>query len=367
MKEQIKLTREQVFFLTMLGVMGNLVYIHTWIDDLTDRAAWVAAFLGVLMVIPLAVWLVFLGNSLPSNTIFELLEKGLGKPVLIPMGLVFIVINIAIAVTQLNMFTQMINVYFLEFTPPWVIMLFLVFMGTLFAEGGVQIFARLTESMAVLGIFDFFVAFFLAFPKYIHPEYVFPVFDTTWTGFIKGALFITGGAAECLLLLMVIVSYIPDARKHYLWVVTGISGGGLVVTSAILIIIAMMSPELAKSVAFGGVNAANLIQIQDFVQGLEIFMFGSYQIIAIGKITITIYCAWMVLRQIFADRLPLLLLLLISFLVLTASIWLTSYNRAYSLAVVLSEYVILPFCLIVLLLTSASLVIIKKRTGGAAK
>ncbi|HEX3031082.1 MAG TPA: GerAB/ArcD/ProY family transporter, partial [Bacillota bacterium] len=71
----------------------------------------VSLMAGVLMVIPLAVWLVFLGNSLPSNTIFELLEKGLGKPVLIPMGLVFIVINIAIAVTQLNMFTQMINVY----------------------------------------------------------------------------------------------------------------------------------------------------------------------------------------------------------------------------------------------------------------
>ncbi|HEX3032727.1 MAG TPA: GerAB/ArcD/ProY family transporter [Bacillota bacterium] len=367
MQENIKLNREQVIFLCLLGVVGNVVYIHTWIDDFTDRSAWVAAMLGVLALIPLAIWLLFLGKFYPQQDLFTILEKGWGKLISKTLGLIFILINIAIAVAQLNMFTAMINAFFLQFTPPRIIMFTMTVVCVILISAGIQVFGRLTEVVAVLGVINFFLAFIFAFPGSVHPEYVFPIFDTSWPGFLKGTAFIAGATAEGLLALMIIVRYIPDPGKHYGWVVKGMVMGGTIITSAVLIIIAIMSPELAKRVAFGGVNAANLLQVGGFIQGLEVFLFGSYQIIALGKISLCMYCIWISLNNIITTKWPLLQLAIIALMILVPSVWLTSYIKAYFLAVFMGTYVLLPYSILILLLASASIVIQKIRAGSAVK
>lgn len=365
MPQNIQLTREQVIFLSFLGAIGNIVYIHTWIDDYTDRAAWVAGLLGILFVIPFAVWIFYLGKFQPQSTVFDILERGLGKFPNMAIIVIFILLNITIAVAHLNMFTQMINAFFLRTTPPWIIMLILILICVMFAYGEIKVFGRLVEILAAFGIINYFAAFIFA-PKLFHIEYVIPVFDTSLTGFIKGSIFMLGGAAEVLLIFMVIVRNIPDSGKHYVWVVKGIALSSVIFSFAIMIIIGIMSPELAKRIAFGGVNAAKLIQAGKFLQGLEIFIFGTYQIIAIGKITVSMYCAWTAVKKIFNKK-PLLQLIIIALMMLIPSIWLGSYNKAYFLAVFLASYIILPFSVLTLLLASISVLITNKRAGSATK
>ncbi|AOY77916.1 GerAB/ArcD/ProY family transporter [Clostridium formicaceticum] len=354
MPENIKLTKEQIIFLCFIGVIGNVVYSHTWIDDYADRAAWVASLLGALFTIPFAVWIFYLGKFYPGNTIFDILERGLGKFLAKFLSILFIFINIAVAVAHLNMFTQMLNVFFLQFTPVWATMLLLVFLGVIFSYGGIQSFARLAEILAVLGVLNYFAAFVFAFPKFFKIEYVVPIFNMPFAGFLKGTLFIIGAAAECLLILMILVRFVPDPAKHCMWVVKGIALSAVVISSAIFVIIGVMSPELAKGVAFGGVNAARIIKIGDFLQGLEIFIFASYQIIAVGKVTLSMYCAWTSAKKIYNKK-PLLLLVITALMIFIPSVGLSSYNKAYFLAVMLANYVILPFSVFVLLLASISI------------
>ena len=367
MQEKLKLTREQVIFLSLIGIIGNIVYTHTWIVNNTGRAEWVATLLGILLVIPLAIWIFYLGKFYPQSTIFDILEKGLGKILSSGFGILFIIINIAVAVAQLNMFTEMLTVFFLQFTPPWVIMLFLTAMCVMFANGGIQAFGKLTEFLAILGVINFFAAFIFAFPKVFRIEYIIPIFDTSLSGFIKGTVFMTGGAAETLLVLMIIVRYVPDPGKHYMWLVKSIALSAVVFSSAIFVIIGMMSAELAKRIAFGGVNAAMLIQVGEFIQGLEVFIFGAYQFIAIGKITLSIYIAWIVGKKIFSEKKPSLQLLIIALMILIPSVWLTSYNKAYFLAVALGNYILLPFSILVLMLASVIVIIKNKKTGRGLK
>ncbi|AKL94684.1 spore germination protein KB [Clostridium aceticum] len=354
MPENIKLTREQVIFLCFIGVIGNIVYSHTWIDDYVDRSAWVAGLLGALLIIPFAMWILYLSNRYPQSTIFDILERGLGKFLAKTVSIAFILVNIAVAVAQLNMFTQMLNVFFLQYTPVWVTMMLLVLLGAMFSYGEIQSFARLTEILAVLGVVNYFAAFIFAFPNFFKIEYIIPVFNMPFTGFLKGTLFMIGAASECLLILMILVRFIPSPAKHYMWVVQGIALSAVVISSAIFVIIGVMSPELAKGVAFGGVNAARIIKMGNFLQGLEIFIFASYQIIAIGKITMCIYCAWTSAKKIYNKK-PLLLLFITAIMTFIPAVWLSSYNKAYFLAVLLANYIILPFSVFVLLLTSISI------------
>ncbi len=362
-----KLTREQVLFLTFIGIIGNIVYIHTWMDDSTDRSAWLAAFVGILMLTPFLIWIFYLAKSYPESTILDILENGLGRLTSILICSIFIIINVALAVTHLNMFTEMLNVFFLPNTPPLVIMASMVFIGALLAGGRIRSFARLVEILAVVGALNYFIAFLLAIFKNFHIEYIIPIFDTSLLGFVKGTLFMASGSADCLLLFMILVRFVPHPAKHYMWVVKGVVMSSLIFTFAIFIIIAMMSPELAKRIAFGGVNAAKLIKIGNFIQGMEAFIFITYQFIAIGKITTCLYCAWTASKKIFCNKKPLLHMVIMSLLILIPSVWLSSYNKAYFLAVFFANYIILPFSILVLLLASLSVMIKNKKTGSDRK
>ncbi len=367
MPENIKLTREQTISLVFISTFGNMVYSHTWIDDDTDRAAWVAAAAGILLLIPFAVWIMQLGKKYPGESVFDIFETNLGKITGYLVRTVYIGINIAVAVAILNMFTQLLKTFFNLYTPLWIIMLFLVMVSVIIISGGFVTFSRLVELLTGLGMINYFISFSFAFPQYIHPEYIFPVFDTSLAGFLQGTVFITGAAAECLLLLMIIVSYIPDPGKHYWWVIKGLIICAVVFPSAILIIMAMISPELAKRIAFGGVNAAKIVQVGEFVRGLEVFMFSTYQFITIGKISLCLYCAWTSTQKMFNNWKPGLQLILLAAIILAASLWLSSYIRAYQLAVLLGRYVLLPFTTAILVLTSLGIWLARKNPGGAAK
>lgn len=361
MPDNIKITREQVIFLIFMSTLGNMVYSHIWIDDAADRAAWLVAFAGILLNIPLAAGMFYLGKYHPQKTLFDMLEDGLGKIPGILLGLLYITINIAVAVTMLNLFTQLLKTFFIMFTPSWIIMLFIVAIAVLFCSGAFKSFARTVEMLTVLGLLNYFVSFAHAFPTYIHTEYMFPIFDTPWPGLIKGALFIAGAASECLLLVMIMVAYIPDPGKHYMWAVYGLGAAAPVFSSAILFIMAMLSPELAKRIAFGGVNAAKIIQIGDFLQGLEVFIFGTYQFLAIGKTTVCLYCSWTAVKKICNNWQPRLLLLGSALMIFAPAVWLNSYNKAFQLATWLGGYVLLPFSVIMLLLAAVSTFIVKKK------
>ena len=352
MNPQTNLTREQIIFISFMGVIGNIVYIHTWIDDETNRSAWLACLIGILVIIPFAIWILYLGKFLPNKTLINIIENKIGK---IPSSIIYLLyffINILVGTTHLNMFTSMINTFFLASTPPLVIMAFLLMIGFFLVKGKTLDFARFVEILAVLGLLNYFLTFILGIPKEFNFEFVYPVFDTSLYGFLKGCLFIAGTAAETLLILIIFVRNIPSPEKHYSWVVKGVLLASVIFPLAIMIIMAMMSPELAKRIAYGGVNAARLIQLGKYIQGLEVFVLVAYQLIAIGKVTICLYCAWTSIKDLLNQHIPKILLFLTALLMLFSSSKIISYGKAYSIAVFTASYIVLPFSIFVLVIAS---------------
>ncbi len=367
MQNNDKLTREMVFFLIFIGTIGNIVYTHTWIDNFTNRSAWLASFAGILCLIPFALWILYLGKLCPEANVFEMVDSSLGKIVSAIICVPFILLNAVVAVTHLNMYTELVKVYFLPNTPTWLIILLLILMSMMFINSGLTTFTRLVEILTVVGLLNYFASFIFVFPNNFNIPYILPIFDKTWLGFLKGIIFITGEASELLLLLMVIVRFIPDPFKHHKWVTYGIVMSGLIFSMAILVIIAMMSPELAKRIAFGGVNAAKMLQIGDYIRGLEVFIFGTYNFIAVGKVSICLYCSWIAMQKIFGSNKKKLQLYIASLLFIVPSVMLSSYNKAYFIGVFMGRYVLLPFAVLILVLASISIMIKNRKTGSVSK
>lgn len=367
MTQNVKLTREQIFFFTYLGIIGNIVYTHTWIDNDTNRAAWVATFLGILLVIPFSFWTLYLGKFNPEGTIFDTIRDSMGKFLTCILCFIFIALNICIAATQLTMFTEMLKVFILQNTPPIAIIAIMIIITFIVVNSDITIVGRLVEILAVIALLNYFATFVFAFPNMINIKYILPIFDTSLLGVIKGIAFTTGTASELLLFLMVIVCNIPDPFKHRKWVLSGIFSSAVVFSLAILIIMAMLSPELAKRIAFGGVNAARLITVGASITGLEIFVIGTYQFIALGKTIISMYCCWISFRRIFGERKIRLQLAFAALALAISTILLSSYNSSYFIAVFLGRFILLPFSITVLILASISIKIRKKQKGCVYK
>ncbi len=367
MTQNVKLTREQIFFFMFIGIIGNIVYTHTWISNDSNRASWVATFLGILLVIPFALWILYLGKFNPESTIFDTIGNSMGKCLTCILCFTFIALNICIGATHLSMFTEMLRVFVLQNTPPVVIIATMVILTFIIVNSDITVVARLVEILSVIALLNYFSSFVFAFPNMINTKYIFPIFDTSLFGVIKGFAFTTGATSELLLFLMVIVCNIPDPFKHRKWVISGIFSSAVVFSLAILIIIAMLSPELAKRIAFGGVNSARLITLGASITGLEIFVIGTYQFIALGKTIISMYCCWISFKRIFGERKICLQLVLAALALAIPSILFNSYNNSYFIAVFLGRFIILPFSITVLILASISIKIMKKKKGCVSK
>lgn len=362
MTENMQIPREQVIYLAYASGFGNVVYTFTYVAAITGRAFWLAVFLGVLLTIPLAAWIMVLGKFAPGGTIFDLLEQGIGKWISWPLILIFCIINIATAVDMLNMFTGAVKVYFLPLTPASAIMLIIVVMCVLFVGSGIQVLARLIEIISILAMTAYFAAFILSFTREFKVEYVIPIFDTPLTAFVKGVFATLGMMSESLLLIMIMIKSISHPEKHPIWVAKGIALWAVLLSVAIFIMGGAVGSDMLSRVAHAGISVGRLIQIGEFIRGLEVFILTTYQFFVVYKTCIYLYCIWVAESQLLGGKKSIFQLVLTAVLVLVGSILMNSFTQGYFYSISLGNFVILPFSLLVLVLASLA-ALIKRRQG----
>lgn len=363
MENEAKLSSGQTALLVYGSAAGNIVYTFTWVTNVVGRPFWLATLIGVLLNIPFAIWILYLGSYKQNATIFDILQDGLGKIVSKIIILIYLAINIVSAVCMLNMFTGTVNVYFLQLTPPYIIMLIIIILCIMFVFSGSQTFALLMEILAALFMVNYFLGFGLSFVNLFKIENIFPVFDTTFKRFFEGVMITFGSNAECLLLLMVTVGLTPQNKKHYYSVMKGLFAWSVLLSFAIFIMEGDVSEEMLSRVASAGITVVRIIKIGEFVRGLEIPILITYQFFAVVKVTMFLYTSWVSAKQLFNAKKGRFLIILIALLIFIPSIWVNSFNTGYFLAVFLGTYIILPFSIFVLLLASISVAIIKQRNG----
>jgi len=362
-----KVAKEQIAFLTYASACGNLVYTFSWVTNVTGRPFWIAVLLGVLANIPFAVWIMYLGQLYQGDTIFDILEKVLGKFFSKILIILYIILNSIIAACLLNMFTGSVKTFFLFYTPSWIIMLFIVFICAMFVNSEIQVLGRFVEILVVVYTINYFIGFSFSFFKDFKIQKILPIFDTTFIGFAKGFLISAGSTAECLFFLMVLVGSVSEPYKNSKSVVKALAYWSAVLSSAILIMSGVMSPELLSRVAGAGISVSKVIQVGEFIRGLEILILITYQLLTIAKVSLYIYSSWVSARILFNSRKSLLQLILVSLIVFLLSAWINSFNTGYFLSVFLGSYILLPFSVIILLLAALGTLLQKSRTGSGTK
>jgi spore germination protein KB len=360
-------TREQVLFLTFVAGCGNMAYTFTWATYLSGRSSWLAVAIGILLTIPFYLCIAYICSKYPGCTIFDIIETGLGKVIGLILFIIYSTINIVLSVSMINMFTGAVKMYFLQLTPVWIIMLFLIFMGALFVNNSTLLFGRTVELLTIWYIINYFAGFSLSFVKGFRMENITPIFDTSLLNFSEGVFFSLGAASEILILSMVMVSHIPDPYKHKRWVIRGICLWSFILALAVFLMQGILGYELLLRTSSAGIGVSRIIFLGDFIRGLEVFILATYQVMLILKISAYLYAIWIPIKKRINIKYSSFILLIIVLLMLIPSVMLNSYNNAYFLSVYVSYFILIPFIAIVLLFAFLSFLILKKKSGSDLK
>ena len=359
-----KFTREQIVFLIFASGCSNMAFNFIWAVYLAGRSGWVAIAIGILLTIPPAKAILKLSSRYPDCNIFDIIKISCGKFIYTIFIIINAAVNIILAVIILNFITGTVKVYFLQFTPAWVIMIFTLVMAFLFVNNKTLLFGRAIELLTIWYVLNFFAGFSLGFVKEFDLKNIFPIFDTTLMKFGQAVFFSFCSASEILLLTIVLIGHLPQTAGNKRSIIMGISLWSFILALAAFIMQGISGIELLMRTASVGVEISRAIYIGDFFRGLELFILATYILISTLRLSLYLYCTWIPFKNSFNRRYSFTILLLISLIIIIPSIRLDSYNTAFFASLFMDYYVILPFVLFVIIIAFLGAGFKKKNTGS---
>ena len=359
MQEKTSISKQDAFIFPMCSAGGNIDFGYSLIIFYAGRAGWLAVGSGIIFMIPFAFWILYLGNKYPGNTILEILKITSGKYVYYLTAAAYILIIAATTIMLLTMFTQIIKIFFLEFTPAWIVMAFMVLMCFAITGNGIKKMAKLLTLLCVIAVLDTFISFPIYF-KYFRIEYITPIFDTHFSGFLQGFLIAAGFSAEALLFIMNILCCMPKPDKYYSSIAAGFLVWMVILGTIVFMKIGASSSEILARSSLAGLTAVRAIQIKDFIRGLEILTIPTYQCVTAIKISCNLYNIQISVMNFFKKKPAFFSLALASLLVYIPSVLLNSFNRVFIPYLIWLAYITFAFAIFILILTSIGIMVKKK-------
>jgi len=358
MNEDKFLSKEQTFIMFFWITFGNIIYNYTWVAKFADRTFVVLFSFSFLVMALLILWIFKLISNNKGLTVFEIIKNSFGTFIYKIFLCLFIIISIVPAVVMLNIFASSINVFLLKNTPSWAIMLFSIIVSFIFAKSGIVSMAKLFQILAVIGFLNYVITFSFGFSDF-KVDNIWPIFTVSVPDLSKGLLFSTGICSELVLPILIITESISKPTLYKKQAVSGLMLGASFQIIFVILLIGIINIELLKNMSFAGISVSRLIEIGHFIRGLEILVLASYQLVCLVNIAISLHCIKSAFLKVYNIKQPTIYLTIGVILIFGLSAFLNSYNLALFISVYYGLFVLLPFILIILLLSTIGLKKIK--------
>lgn len=358
-----KISSRQAFFLIASLSIGTNIIIFTDIFKLAGRESGIAQITSQLLVIPLALWTLRIGQSAPGLTILEILEMTAGKIVGRVACGVYAVISVAVMTLVTKYYIGVLQAFSLPNTPLWVTSFVFLILTTTIARTGIEVVGRLCEILFIVVHIIYFLGISPAFLD-INTDLIFPVFERGVADFATGSYLLAGGFSESVLFLFIMVAALPRPTNNYWTVSKALLFEAAIFATASIVILGIYGVEIASHLPFSPIQVALDLQKGKFLQGLEVFVQVDYILGAILCVTGHTYAASVATAKIFNNRLPMVWLVMVSTSVAIMLNFIPSLNENIFYATLLGRYATLPFITLVLLIISAGLILRGRKTKG---
>jgi len=198
-----------------------------------------------------------------------------------------------VLVRDIRVVTDFTNLFMLQRTPVIVLALLYVISAVLIARGGIEILARMTELfvpiMIILALF-----FPLLLAKFVNFAAFQPLLDVDWTGVGLGTWYVIPYIGEIILLPFLFVKQTFRARHG----LSGLFLGTFLLLIVLVMELLVLGVEITPRMLFPTYALARQIEITDFLDRLDLFMFSLYLPTVMIKISYSLYFICHGLRRV---------------------------------------------------------------------
>lgn len=351
MIEKQKISLRQAFYFIFTTAFGTIAYMPATVLQLSGRAGGIIEIMSIFLLVPLALWTLWLGQKAPGHTILEILETVAGKIVGKVVGGIYTLFFLTIGALFLRMTTGMLQEFTLQFTPVWVTMFVILTLAITIAYSGIEVLGRLGEVLQVVLLVIYYVILTPWVLIQLQPEYFSPLFDRNIQDYVKCAYFAASNTIWPNMFLLVMVAAIPSPAISYWAITKAFLFAAVFLGLAAIPVIGMFGAEEGSRMAFGGLDVALNLGMGNFIQGLEVFLQIAYILITILGVAAYLYGSWVAAVQVFNNQFSRTLLAITAISVGAMVLSIHSYTEAYIFAIRLG-YITLPFVVFILLLTT---------------
>lgn len=347
-KEQI--SESQIYILIITFMIGTTTAISPFTES--QQNTWISLLVALIFTTPIVIIYGSISNNHPGKDIFQILEYVFGKIIGKIIGAFYTFYFFHLGAICIRNMTEFIQIASFPESPQYFTALFIGILAIYILKAGLEVMAGVNKFIFPFLVFVIGLTIIFVFPR-AHITHFLPVLENGWTPVLKtGHLISTFPFGETVAFLSFFntVKEKKRASKIYL---KGIYLGGLILLSIIVRNTLMLGPANLSSSLLPSYDAVSLINIGNFIRGIEVIIAIVIAIAGFMKVSVCLFASCIGTARLFGFddykwvSAPLgLLMMSLSFILYDSSMRMVEWVSIYKFYVIPFQLIIPIFILI---------------------
>lgn len=293
-KEQI--SESQGYLLIITFIMGTSLALTSYTESQQDT--WISMLIAVVLATPILIVYGTILNDHPDLDIFQILDYIFGKIVGKIIGFLYTFYFFHVGAIALRNMTEFVQLSSFPDTPQYVTAIFIGILAIYFLKSGVEVMARVNKFIMPLMILLISITFIMVIPK-AKVENLLPILGSGWSPVIKGSFSKFAFPLGETVIFLAFLNTLKEKNKASKIYLKGMYIGGIILIYAgIRNILVLGFPSLTSSV-FPSYDAVSLIDIGDFIRGVEIILYVLITIAGFFKVSLCLLASSIGMARLF--------------------------------------------------------------------
>ncbi len=340
-KEQI--SKSQAYILIIAFMIGTTSALSSYSESKQDT--WIALLMTLVLVTPVVIIYGSILNNHPGKDLFQILEHIFGKITGKIIGALYTFYFFHLGAICIRNMTEFIQVSSFPETPQYLTALFIGSLTIYILKSGLEVMARTNRFITPFLIFILIITLLFVIPR-ANPTNFLPILENGWLPVIKHSFLILTFPFGETILFMSFFNTIEEKKKASKVYLKGVYLGGLTLFSVIIRNILILGFPGLSSSTFPSFDAVSLINIGDFVRGIEVIIAIVITMAGFMKVAVCSFASCIGIARLFGFddykwvSAPLILLMIsLSFILYDSTMRMVEWVNVY-------QYYVIPFQLI---------------------
>nr|WP_269844003.1 endospore germination permease [Tissierella creatinophila] len=263
------MSQSQAYILIITFIFGTSLALVSYSES--EQDTWISMLISLAFAIPIVIVYGKILNNHPNKDIFQILEYLFGKIVGKIIGFLYTFYFFHLGAICIRNITEFIQLSSFPDTPQYVTTFFIGALAIYVLKSGMEVIARVNKFVFPLLIFIIAITLIMAIPK-VDTNNLLPLLENGWLSILKASFSNFSFPFGETVIFLSILNSVKEKKKSSKIYLKGLFIGSLILLSVAIRNILILGFPILSSSTFPSYDAVTLIDIGNFIRGLEIIV-----------------------------------------------------------------------------------------------